>query len=247
MKLKLTSREKNLILVFIGILFLAVSYYFGYSALTEETEKLKRENKILVAQINALTEMEEQEGKYITQTKEMQENINTLSGKFPTDLISEDIILYVRDLENIAPITVNHVTVPAKEYVEIQAEYEADILKSMEDVTGVVAEYGFVNDGKVPNTDQMRLAKVKSDMVYSVTYEGLKDIIQEIVEDENRKSVDEISLVFNENTGNLAGSMTVNYFSLSGTGKPYQKPEVTGMVHGIDCIFGDLSSPLIER
>lgn len=247
MKLKITSREKNLILVFIGILLLAVSYYFGYSTLTEETEKLKRENKILVAQINALKEMESQEGKYVIQTKEMQENMKELIGKFPTDIISEDIILYVRDLENIAEVNVNHVTVPQKEYLEIQAEYEADVLKSMEDVTGAVAEYGFVNDGKIPNTEDMRLAKVKSEMVYSVTYEGLKEIIREITEDENRKNVDEISLIFNENTGNLAGNMIVNYFSLSGTGRQYERPEVTGMLHGVECIFGDLSSSLNEE
>lgn len=242
MKLKITKREKNLILILIGILFLAASYYLGYSTLREEAENLKRENKILERQIQALEEMEENKGKYATETKEMQQNMNILLQRFPADIISEDIILYVRDLENKADADVNHVTVPGKKHLEIQASYETDVLSNMEDITGAVAEYGFVNKGTIPKTEDMRLVKVESDITYSVTYKGLKRMIREIVEDEERKSVDNISLVFNENTGNLAGNMTINYFALSGTGKEYEKPVISGMLHGTECIFGDLSS-----
>ena len=36
--------------------------------------------------------------------------------------------------------------------------------------------------------------------------------------------------------------MTITYFTLSGTGKEYNKPTVTGTIHGVDCIFGGLKS-----
>ena len=72
----------------------------------------------------------------------------------------------------------------------------------------------------------------------------MQRIIKDIVEHEGRKSLDNVSLVFNENTGNLAGSMTINYFTLSGTNKEYKQPSVTGLSHGIECIFGDLSGSI---
>lgn len=244
MKLKINQREKNLILIFLGVIVLAMSYYFGYSAFKTETERLKLENRTLEKQIQALEKMEQYRESYVSETGNMQKNMKELIQKFPADIIAEDIILYVRELENKNDVYVNHITVPAKEYVEFTTEYENDILNSMSDVTGVIAEYGFVNKGTIPQTQDMYLTKVKSDIVYSVTYDGLKDVIREIIEDENRKSVDNISLVFNENTGNLAGNMTINYFALSGTGKNYQRPSVKGNLHGIDCIFGDLSTGL---
>lgn len=240
MKFKLNQREKNLCLIFIGVVLLAVSYYFGYTVLKAETEKLRLENKALEQQITALEEMGESKEYYITQTKEMQKSMNSLLQKFPADVISEDIILYVKNLENKTEIYVNHVTMPAKETLEINAEYEDDVLTGIKDITGVIEEYGFVNKGTIPKTRDMNLYKIKSDMVYSVSYEGLKEVIRQIVEDEHRKSVDNISLVFNENTGNLAGSMTVNYFALSGTGKEYRHPEISNSLYGVDCIFGDL-------
>ncbi|MBR5596414.1 MAG: hypothetical protein IKW30_03295 [Lachnospiraceae bacterium] len=245
--IKITNREKNLFLILLGIVFVAVSYYFGYQTLKEETENLKKQNSALESQIEALENIEASKEQYVADTDEMQKTMVDIIEKFPADMISEDAILYMKNLEQMTGSYVNTVTIPGKEYVEINAPQEADILKSIDDVTGVVAAYGYVNDGSIPDTDNMFLGKVESEVSYSVTYDGLKDIIEDIVEHEARKNIDNVSLVFNENTGNLAGSMTINYFTLSGTGKEYNQPTVTGLAHGIDCIFGELSGNVVAE
>ena len=241
MKLKITKREKNLLLILLGLLFVACSYYFGYETLKAEAEVIKKQNFALESQIETLEAVEATKEQYVSDTEEMQQDMEGIIEKFPADMISEDVILYVKSLEQKTGSYVNSITIPGKEYVEIEAVHERNILNAIEDVTGVVAANSFVNDGSIPNTDEMFLSKVESDVAYSVTYDGLKDIIKDIVEHEGRKSLDNVSLVFNENTGNLAGSMTINYFTLSGTNKEYKQPSVTGLSHGIDCIFGDLS------
>lgn len=241
MKLKITKREKNLLLILLGLLFVACSYYFGYETLKAEAEVIKKQNFALESQIETLEAVEAAKEQYVADTEEMQQDMEGIIEKFPADMISEDVILYVKSLEQKTGSYVNSVTIPGKEYVEIEAVHERNVLNAIEDVTGVVAANSFVNDGSIPNTDEMFLSKVESDVAYSVTYDGLKDIIKDIVEHEGRKSLDNVSLVFNENTGNLAGSMTINYFTLSGTNKEYKQPSVTGLSQGIDCIFGDLS------
>ena len=239
-KIKITNREKNLLLILLGLVFVVVSYSFGYQTLSTETEDLKKQNIALESQIKALETIAVSKDQYVADTDDMQETMVNMIEKFPADMISEDAILYVKNLEQMTGSYVNTVTIPGKEYIEISAPQEVDVLKSIDDVTGVVAAYGYVDDGSIPNTDNMLLAKVESDVSYSVTYEGLKEIIKDIVGHESRKSLDNVSLVFNENTGNLSGSMTINYFTLSGTGKEYKQPTVTGLTHGIDCIFGNL-------
>lgn len=242
MKLKITNREKNLLLILLGIIFVVCSYYFGYQTLKQQTEILKKQNESLQSQIETLETIEASKNQYVEETEAMQKKMEEIIEKFPADMISEDIILYVRGLEQNTDSYVNNIMIPQKEYVQIDAGLEPNILNAIDDVTGVVAAYSFVNDGSIPNTDEMLLSKIESTVSYSVTYNGLKDIIKDIVEHEARKNVDNVSLVFNENTGDLAGSMTINYFALSGTNKEYKQPTVAGLSHGIDCIFGDLSS-----
>ena len=242
MKVKITKREKNMIVILVGILLVMASYYLGYSTFKGRTDILKQQNQVLESQIQTLEGISVEKDAYVAKTEEMQTSMNAIIQKFPSNMISEDIILYIRNLEQKTNSYVHNITIPAKQYVNITAETETDVLSSMEDVTGAIREYGFVNDGKVPDTKSMQLAQIESAVNCSVTYKGLKDIVTDITENENRKSVDNISLVFNENTGDLAGSMTVIYYTLSGTGREYLQPTITGTSHGIDCIFGGLKT-----
>ena len=242
MKLKITKREKNMIVILVGILLVMASYYLGYSTFKSRTDILKQQNQILESQIQTLEGISAEKDAYVAKTEEMQTSMNAIIQKFPSNMISEDIILYMRNLEQKTDSYVHNITTPAKQYVNITATEETDVISSMEDVTGAIREYGFVNDGKVPDTRSMQLAQVESAVNCSITYKGLKDIVTDITENDNRKSVDNISLVFNENTGDLAGSMTVIYYTLSGTGREYLQPIITGTSHGIECIFGSLKT-----
>ena len=242
MKLKITKREKNMIVILVGILLVMASYYLGYRTFKSRTDILKQQNQILESQIQTLEGISAEKDAYVAKTEEMQTSMNAIIQKFPSNMISEDIILYMRNLEQKTDSYVHNITIPAKQYVNITATAETDVLSSMEDVTGAIREYGFVNDGKVPDTRSMQLAQVDSAVNCSITYKGLKDIVTDITENDNRKSIDNISLVFNENTGDLAGSMTVIYYTLSGTGREYLQPTITGTSHGIECIFGGLKT-----
>ena len=242
MKLKITKREKNMIVILVGILLVMASYYLGYRTFKSRTDILKQQNQILESQIQTLEGISAEKDAYVAKTEEMQTSMNAIIQKFPSNMISEDIILYMRNLEQKTDSYVHNITIPAKQYVNITATAETDVLSSMEDVTGAIREYGFVNDGKVPDTRSMQLAQVESAVNCSITYKGLKDIVTDITENDNRKSIDNISLVFNENTGDLAGSMTVIYYTLSGTGREYLQPTITGTSHGIECIFGGLKT-----
>ena len=242
MKLKITKREKNMIVILVGILLVMASYYLGYRTFKSRTDILKQQNQILESQIQTLEGISAEKNAYVAKTEEMQTSMNAIIQKFPSNMISEDIILYMRNLEQKTDSYVHNITIPAKQYVNITATAETDVLSSMEDVTGAIREYGFVNDGKVPDTRSMQLAQVDSAVNCSITYKGLKDIVTDITENDNRKSIDNISLVFNENTGDLAGSMTVIYYTLSGTGREYLQPTITGTSHGIECIFGGLKT-----
>lgn len=63
-------------------------------------------------------------------------------------------------------------------------------------------------------------------------------MIREILEDkENKKSISNLSLSYEEQTGNIRGSMVVNMFSLTGTERTYESPSIPGIGVGTDNLF----------
>ena len=73
--IKITNREKNLLLILLGIVFVAVSYYFGYQTLKEETENLKKQNVALESQIEALENIEASNDQYVEDTDKIQKTM----------------------------------------------------------------------------------------------------------------------------------------------------------------------------
>lgn len=240
--MKITQRDKNLILVMLGIVLVFCSYYFGFRTLKSMQESLEQENTALTGQIRALNEIAMNQEQYLQDTKELKAEMDKVIAQFPVDITSEDIILYTRDLERKTNSYVSSISMPALTSVPVAAELETDVLNQYGDITGAVAQNAFVNEGKVPDTANMFLSKIESNISYSISYSGLKTMIQDITTDTGRKSIDNVSLVFNENTGDLSGTMTINYFLLSGTGKEYIQPSITGNLRGVESIFGSLKT-----
>lgn len=241
LKLNISQRDKSLLLVLLGMLLLFVSYYFGFQTFREETQKLKVQNEMLDEQILTLEEIAANKDMYASETAVLREDMDAKIETFPADMIAEDIILYVKGMENDNETYIASATLPGRVQIPINQELELDKLEMTDDITGVVSANRYVNDGTIPDTAAMIFSCIESDISYSTTYRGLKKMIKSITEDHNRKSVDNISLVFNENTGNLSGTMTVNYFILQGSGKEYMQPEASQAVKGIECIFGTLN------
>lgn len=238
--MKLTEREKNLILVLLGVLLLVSTYYFGYRTLKADTETLKKQNENLSVQIATLEEMQQYREVYQEESAKLSSSVEEIIKRFPAGVKAEDMVLTMQGIESKTKAYVSSITTPGMQSVELAYGQEKNVLESMEDVTGVIAANSFVNDGSVPDTYHMLLSYARSGVNYTISYDGLKAMLKELTGSENRKSIDNISLVFDENTGNLSGTMSVNYFALSGTGKEYIQPKIQGTSHGIDCIFGNL-------
>ena len=84
-------------------------------------------------------------------------------------------------------------------------------------------------------------------MGFHSTYGGIKDVIKQINNDPNRKSISTVTLAYDTNTGNLAGSITANMFFVKGTEKQYEAPAVPGVGVGTNNIFKAAESLNVTR
>lgn len=72
---------------------------------------------------------------------------------------------------------------------------------------------------------------------FTANYEDIKAMIDRIQKDDNKRNVTDLTLTYNEDEGNLTGTMNVNLFFLDNTGKKYKEPQTSGGSVGKENLF----------
>lgn len=78
-------------------------------------------------------------------------------------------------------------------------------------------------------------------MTYEISYEALKRSVKNICMQTDRMVIDDLSVVFDESTGLLHGTMAVNMYCVPNQeGKEYVQPNFSSVLLGSDNIFGTI-------
>lgn len=75
---------------------------------------------------------------------------------------------------------------------------------------------------------------------FLATYSGIKDTTDYIFKDEEKRTIRSMALAYDEETGNLIGSLNMDFYSLEGTDTSYEEPWEPSMPLGEKNIFGTL-------
>lgn len=248
--MKVSKRDVLLLLGFLGILAAVCSYFFVFQPTMEKTEALAEENKQLEARIADLQSKSDNRDTYESQTAQMRREMEEIYQLFPVDVREENAVLLAINQELLAPMTVESITidplleVPVVEAAQEEmpdATYEIDEVEEIEDATGTqdapTPETGDTQDGSGVNP--FHLMYRRATINYEVSYEGLKRSVKNICMQTDRTVIDNLSVVYDEQTGLLKGSTTVNLFCVPGQeGKEYEEPDFGGVLLGTDNIFG---------
>lgn len=248
--MKVSKRDVLLLLGFLGILAAVCSYFFMFQPTMEKTEALAEENKQLEARIADLQNKSDNRDTYESQTAQMRREMEEIYQLFPVDVREENAVLLAINQELLAPMTVESITidplleVPVVEAAQEEmpdATYEIDEVEEIEDATGTqdapTPETGDTQDGSGVNP--FHLMYRRATINYEVSYEGLKRSVKNICMQTDRTVIDNLSVVYDEQTGLLKGSTTVNLFCVPGQeGKEYEEPDFGGVLLGTDNIFG---------
>ena len=97
-------------------------------------------------------------------------------------------------------------------------------------------EEGTTTDGATLTADSIypscQLSYVPDTTTYEVNYLSLKQLVKAVTDDSDKKSVEDISVTYNEENGILSGTLTSNFYYLSGTDEVYSTPDVAGVPVG---------------
>lgn len=249
--MKISKRDILLLVGLVGILAAVCSYVFVFQPTMEKTRALTEENKQLEARIADLQNKSDNRGTYESETAQMRREMEEIYQLFPVDVREENAVLLAINQELLAPMDVQSVTidplleVPFMEEMQQEempdATYEIEEVEEIEDATGT-------QDAPTPETgdtqsaagvNPFHLMNRKTTINYEVSYDGLKRSVKNICMQTDRMVIDNLSVVYDEQTGLLRGVTTVNMFCVpEQEGKEYEEPDFGSVLLGTDNIFG---------
>lgn len=250
-----SKRDRNILLVVAGVLVVLAVYFFVFLNLQEKTEALKQENQILDDVIVKLKDLDKNREQYLADTEQFKEENQEIKEEFPAGMKEEDDILYINGLEGSLgeyyasalgmPSAVNYeAAYPVPETINVDemlagtttaATDTADAVAEGTD-TAAAADDTASTDGAVLSdasayTD-VKLYYVPFSTAFDVNYVSFKQLITAMAGDADKKSIEEVSLTYNEETGLISGTMTSNFYYMQGTDEVYETPDVSGVSVG---------------
>lgn len=224
------SKQVFTYVVVLALLALLVVYMLGYKKyMTMATEK-QTSNATLEKEIEGLKDYYINEAKYKAEMEPMAERIHAIMEQFPADVLEEDVIMHAVKTQLGADLKYSSITISENEAYKNVSEK-------------VVA---------ATNQDDMKsgISFVRRTGTYNnkLDYTNLKKSIQTVFDSDYNIGIKKILYTRVSNVSPLlAGTLELEFYSMIGNGKVYEKPEMIPYENGSTNIFGILYMNLDEE
>ncbi len=198
-----------------GVLVLVAVYVFVYLDYTQRTQELENSNQELLATVRELEEYNTNMEAYMLEIEEIEEEINAILEQYPADTREEDAIMLAVELGELNIIDFDAINMEEKESVYTVEPY-------------------LVTAAAMEGLDEsLVFAQKHAVYVNETTYSELKSVIRQIY----RIGIDNIVYTKNEEYGILEGNIDIYFYSLAGTDKEYEAPDIAEYPAGSSDLF----------
>ena len=215
--MKLGNKEINLIKGLIGIVLAVLVWMFVASPIKEKKELLAAENAELKVKKEEYEAVNAQRAKYEEGMTALQNERDDLLESYPSGMIREDEIMYWANMEraNTGQLALEAITMQGFEEVYVDG-YEAS---------------------EEEGATQLHLFRAPVDYQFKSTYDGLKGMTDYVFAQNDKKSIGSLDVSYNEETGNLEGTLGMNMYYMVGTGKDHTPATIPSVPTGVSNVF----------
>lgn len=250
--MSISERDKKILIVFVGILIFALVYYFPIRSYTEDAEKLNTENVGLTAKLAELEAKVARESEIKAETTNYEADTLALVAKFPSFLQVENEIMDIVGLEKELKVEVPLITVNTPVEVKSSDAPEAETTQAppQEVATEEAPEEASTTEAPVADetgvapaaANKYKLYDMSTNINYKGGYDSLKKFLDKIAKSTDKKSINSVSLTFDNKTGNLDGNIVYDSYFLAGSDRPYEEIITKTIRHGTKNIFGTVDT-----
>ena len=265
--MSISTRDKKILLMFSGVAVFAAGYFFGYKPQMSKAEEIETASVPLETRLNELLEMAKNKEFYVEETSRYNQEVSDYVAQFPADVKEEDGILLARDMENTLDMEVSNIGISTRNFIaSLDGSTEEEIGELVDQTlsekaneqtqeqinevegTDTKAEEALADatEAAVSDaadlTDQTVLFRRLDTLQFNGTYDSLKDAVDYLASRSGRMTLDSVDASFDASTGNLIGTITVNMFSMTGTGSIYTEPDAGSVALGRKDLFGTIDA-----
>lgn len=254
--MSVSERDKKILIVFVGILIFALVYYFPIRSYTEDAEKLNTENVGLTAKLAELEAKVARESEIKAETTNYEADTLALVAKFPSFLQVENEIMDIVGLEKELKVEVPLITVNTPVEVKGSDTPETETTQAppqevaTEEAPEASPEEASTTEAPVADetgvapavANKYKLYDMSTNINYKGGYDSLKKFLDKIAKSTDKKSINSVSLTFDNKTGNLDGNIVYDSYFLAGSDRPYEEIITKTIRHGTKNIFGTVDT-----
>ena len=250
--MSISERDKKILIIFVGILIFALVYYFPIRSYTEDAEKLNTENVGLTAKLAELEAKVARESEIKAETTNYEADTLALVAKFPSFLQVENEIMDIVGLEKELKVEVPLITVNTPVEMKSSDAPEAETTQAppQEVSTEEAPEAASTTEAPVADetgvapaaANKYKLYDMSTNINYKGGYDSLKKFLDKIAKSTDKKSINSVSLTFDNKTGNLDGNIVYDSYFLAGSDRPYEEIITKTIRHGTKNIFGTVDT-----
>lgn len=238
--MKISKKEMHLLIGVFGILIAFCAYQFCYLGAKEKIEEIRSENQKLESQISQYEEWLPNKETYIVETENMHQQITEWINHFPSNNLPEDNIKFAYQLDRIAGD--EYMLINAMSFAETSMLYTTNYEGSAEEEE---TNYSYINTENL--YEEYSLYENQVSFGISSTTNGMKRLVKNIIESNDKKSLNTISISKDSSTGKLTGTVTYSSYFIFGIDKPYSQPSLTNIRKGTDDIFITIPENSVEE
>ena len=265
--MSISTRDKKILLMFSGVAVFAAGYFFGYRPQMSKAEEIETASVPLETRLNELLEMAKNKEFYVEETSKYNQEVSDYVAQFPADVKEEDGILLARDMENTLDMEVSNIGISTRDFIaSLDGSTEEEIGELIDQTlsekaneqtqeqideiegTDTKAEEALADATEAAVSDAENLTDLTvlfrrlDTLQFSGTYDSLKDAVDYLASRSGRMTLDSVDASFDASTGNLMGTITVNMFSMTGTGSTYTEPDAGSVALGRKDLFGTIEA-----
>lgn len=239
--MKLKKTDINLLIMLIGVLIAVAAYFLVYSEYKAQTATIESENAVLATEVDELQKLADNKQMYIDETARMNEEMTEIMGRFPAGVLPEDVLMYAYTLENTQSVIFTSLAIDQKQLVNV-ATAATPVTEEGSDAVDTESGDAVVASGGLKETVFLYTTPV--DYGFISTYRSIKDIMQGIVQGQDRMNIESLTLSYDGEFGCIKGTINTNIYTMDGTGKYYELQDISGIQLGVDDLFK--SNPVLN-
>lgn len=217
----ISKRDAKLLLILLGIVILLVGYLAFYSKYNDRTDELNAEIKELQTTVQELQVHYNNLDTYYAGMEAAETVIDAELEKYPSAVRYEDQVMYAIGLQKTVGMDVTSI-----------AFSNPAVVSSFQRLS---------RNGDGVDAAAVTAYEYASTMTCNLTYAQLKGLISYVDKTALRTSLDNVSISFDAETGELTGSAVINQYCVGDGTEPYVPTAVPAVPLGVDDLFGTYS------